>query len=180
MSTSATELRAEYPEVPWPRIAGLRDLLIRRSRTFDHRATTVRRSVAMHFDRDALASLLARYPLVAAYLFGSQVAGDTTPLSDVDIAVLLERGAATPGLVRVALISDLTLLLGRNDVDVVVLNTASPLLKERVISRGQLLYCRDDIERVRFEVAARREYFDTEPLRRLQDQDLIARYAASK
>ena len=95
----------------------------------------------------------------------------------MDIAVILEAGVPSPGDVQAMLISDLMLALKRSDIDVVILNAAPPVLKERAISRGRLIYCRDDIGRVRFEVAARREYFDTKPLRDAQDRALLDRYA---
>lgn len=123
---------------------------------------------------------MRRYPVVVAYLFGSQAAGTTTLLSDVDVAVLLEAGTPSPGVVQAALISDLMLALHRSDIDVVILNTAPPLLKERVISRGRVLYCRDERARLDFEVAARREYFDTQPLRDTQDRALLDRYARER
>ena len=66
---------------------------------------------------------------------------------------------------------------GVADIDVGVLNAASPLLKQRATSRGRLLYCRDVLARLRFEVAARREFFDTQPLRESQDRALLDRYA---
>jgi len=135
---------------------------------------------SMLIDTESLASLFGRYPVVAAYLFGSQATGTTTRLSDVDIAVLLDPGVPSPGQVQAMLISDLMLALGRSDVDVVVLNTAPPLLKERAISRGRLIFCRDELARVRFEVAARREYFDTQPLRDAQDRALLDRYAGTR
>jgi predicted nucleotidyltransferase len=129
----------------------------------------------MALDLALLRPLFASYPVIAAYLFGSQAAGGSTPLSDVDIAVLLEPDTPSPGTVQVALISDLMLALRRSDIDVVVLNSAPPLLKVRAIS-GPLLYCRDELARARFEVAARREYFDTKPLRDAQDRALLERY----
>ena len=134
----------------------------------------------MSIDTRALEPVFARHPVLAAYLFGSQASGATTPLSDVDIAVLLAPDTPSPGSVQAALISDLMLMLRRSDIDVVVLNAAPPLLKERAISRGRLIYCRDDVARVRFEVAARREYFDTQPLREAQDRALLDRYAAER
>jgi len=134
----------------------------------------------VRIDDGSLAAVFARYPVAAAYLFGSQATGATTPLSDVDIAVLLDPGLPAAGEVQAMLISDLMLALHRSDVDVVVLNTAPPLLKERAISRGHLLYCRDDIARVRFEVATRREYIDTQPLRDAQDRALLERHAGSR
>jgi uncharacterized protein len=134
----------------------------------------------MTIDTRSLASVFARYPVVAAYLFGSQATGTATALSDVDFAVVLEPGVSASGDVQAALISDLMLVLRRSDIDVVILNAAPPLLKERAISRGRLVYCRDDVARVRFEVAARREYFDTQPLRAAQDQALLDRYTAER
>jgi predicted nucleotidyltransferase len=131
----------------------------------------------MLIDPAALEAVFARYPVVLAYVFGSQASGATTPLSDIDLAVLLESGVASPGTVQAALISDLMLVVRRSDVDVVILNGAPPLLKQRVISRGRVIYCRDEGARVHFEVAARREYFDTQPLRDVQDHALLDRYA---
>jgi predicted nucleotidyltransferase len=130
----------------------------------------------MTLDATSLQSLFASHPVIAAYLFGSQAGGAATPLSDVDIAVVLAPDATSPGAIQVALISDLMLALHRSDIDVVILNTAPPLLKERAIS-GRLLYCRNELARVRFEVAARREYFDTKPLRDAQDRALLERYS---
>ena len=134
----------------------------------------------MSIDVQALIPVFDHSPVLAAYLFGSQAAGTTTKFSDVDIAVILNAGVASPGHVQADLISDLMLALRRSDVDVVVLNTAPPLLKERAISRGRVIYCRDDMARVRFEVAARREYLDTQPLREVQDQTLLDRYTAER
>jgi predicted nucleotidyltransferase len=130
----------------------------------------------MALDPASLRPLFASHPVIVAYLFGSQASGATTPLSDIDIAVLLEPDTPSPGRLQAELISDLMLVLRRSDIDVVVLNTAPPLLKARAIS-GRLLYCRDELARVRFEVAARREYFDTKPLRDAQDRALLDRYS---
>lgn len=130
----------------------------------------------MALDPASLRPLFGSYPVIAAYLFGSQASGATTPLSDIDIAVLLEPDTPSPGRLQAELISDLMLVLRRSDIDVVVLNTAPPLLKARAIS-GRLLYCRDELARVRFEVAARRGYFDTKPLRDAQDRALLDRYS---
>jgi hypothetical protein len=65
------------------------------------------------------------------------------------------------------------LVFRRSDVDVVVLNAAPPLLKQRATARGRLLFCRDHAARVRFEVSALREYLDTTRLRELEDRSGI-------
>jgi hypothetical protein len=130
----------------------------------------------MQIDPAALTPVFQRYPVIAAYLFGSQATGATTPLSDVDIAVLLAPDAASPGEVQIMLTSDLMGVLRRNDVDVVVLNRAPALLRHRVVSRGRLLFCRDPAARAAFETAVLREYLDTAPLREAQDRALLDRY----
>ena len=112
--------------------------------------------------------------VILAYLFGSQAEGTAGPLSDVDIAVLL--GPEVPrerwGDVQIDLIGDLTSLFHRNDVDVVILNRATPLLAWEVVRYGQRIYEPDPGVRVDFETAAFRRYVDTKPLRKLQLQRL--------
>ncbi len=109
------------------------------------------------------------------YLFGSQARGKVWAESDVDLAVLL--GPAVPperrGEVRVRLIGELMSVFQRNDVDVVVLNEASPLLTyEGILRDGRLLFEADRLARIRFEVRAFQEYVDTAPMRRVQNRYL--------
>jgi predicted nucleotidyltransferase len=105
-----------------------------------------------------------RSDVVAVYLFGSVARSQAGPASDVDVAVLL---AADPR-------PDLDgLLLGEEaelekalgvPVQLVVLNTASCDLVHRVLRDGVLLLDRDPAARVRFEVRARNEFFDLQPV----------------
>ena len=134
----------------------------------------------MAIDVAAIAVVMERHPVVCAYLFGSQASGRTSPLSDVDVAVLLEPGVEAPSLVQADIASDLMLALRRSDVDVVVLGAVAPLLAHRAISTGRLVFCRDDAARVRFEVATRRQYFDTQPLRDRQDRALLERWTGGR
>jgi uncharacterized protein len=96
--------------------------------------------------RRALAELFGRHPdVVAAYLFGSQARGDAGPLA----ALSAEAGS----------------LLGTDDVELVVLNGAPPLLAQRVIRDGELLTERSALTRVRLENEAIIRYLDAIPLR---------------
>jgi predicted nucleotidyltransferase len=109
------------------------------------------------------------------YLFGSQARGKVWAESDVDLALLL--GSAIPseryGEVRVELIAELMSVFGSNKVDVVVLNGAPPLLVyEGVIQGGRLLFEKDRLARIRFEVRAFQEYVDTARLREIQNRYL--------
>jgi predicted nucleotidyltransferase len=103
-------------------------------------------------------------PLVAAYLFGSRARGTATDRSDVDVAVLYAE-APPPGLEGLALDleADLERALGLA-VQVVVLNGAPVDLVHRVLRDGHLLLDRDRGRRIRFEVKARNEFFDLQPV----------------
>ncbi len=110
-------------------------------------------------------SVLDRYAasLVAVYLFGSEARGEASAGSDVDLGVLFaEPPAPTLDNVGFQLEAELERALGR-EVQVVVLNDASPDLVHRVLRDGRLLLDRDTSRRIAFEVRARNEYFDLLP-----------------
>lgn len=76
---------------------------------------------------EALADYFGKQPHVdAAFLFGSQARGHVRAGSDVDIGVLMMRAAPREPLRAVRFTNDLMDLLGRSDVDVAILNDASP------------------------------------------------------
>lgn len=104
--------------------------------------------------------------VAAVYLFGSMARGTATAASDVDVGVLLatEPPADLDGLL-LGLEADLEAMLER-DVQVVVLNTAPCDLVHRVLRDGLLVVDRRPSVRVAFEVRARNEFFDLEPILR--------------
>jgi predicted nucleotidyltransferase len=83
--------------------------------------------------------------VLEAYLFGSVARGNDAPHSDVDVALYLEDAAlARPGYgIDAEIGADLIRALGRNDVDVVVLNRASPVLYHAVLRDGVRILARD-------------------------------------
>ena len=93
-----------------------------------------------------LASLLEGFDgLLEAYLFGSQARGEASALSDIDVAIYvdpahLSRGGADAD-VEVA--TALMAALGTNQIDVVLLNRADPVLYHRVLRDGVRLLSRD-------------------------------------
>jgi len=100
--------------------------------------------------------------IVAAYLFGSIANGRIGPASDIDIAVLLTGvGREGGGEIRASLYADFCRNLKRNDVDVVILNSARNLfLKDEVVRHGVLLYDRDPAYRQEFEVSVMHDFID--------------------
>ena len=98
---------------------------------------------------EALVAALVRapVPIISAYLFGSQAEGRAHRQSDVDVGVVLPHGTAPARErfdARVQLASFLIGELHRNDIDVVVLNDAPPLLARRIVTRGRCILRNDE------------------------------------
>ena len=113
-----------------------------------------------------LRELFAAQPgeIIAAYLFGSVARGTADARSDVDVAVLY---AAPPPATLEGLPLDLEgriEQLVNRPAQVIVLNTAPAGLVHRVLRDGVLLLDRDPNARIRFEVRARNEFFDLQPV----------------
>jgi len=116
---------------------------------------------------ERLGHALDREGVIAAMLIGSQARGTPGPLSDVDIAVWHKPGLDPAARLRLQL--ELARLAGEtlrtNEVDIVLLNRAPPLLRHRAIRDAKLLVERDPVARVRLNARALLDYLDTEPLR---------------
>ena len=92
--------------------------------------------------------------IIFAYLFGSRARQETPPYParDVDIAVFF-AASADIGTTRLALCGALSRALGRNDIDIVVLNeTRNLMLLDDIIRQGIVLLDRDPDRREAFEV----------------------------
>lgn len=102
-----------------------------------------------------------------AVLFGSLASGRQTAHSDLDLALWVEGTRVE--IRELDLTNALTRFFHRNDVDVVVLNHASPLLQWQVASTGELLYERRAGGFRRFQLYAMKRYDDSRGLLALQD-----------
>lgn len=123
----------------------------------------------------------ARTDTVAAYLFGSSTETGRRVKGDVDIAVLLApRAARRPVKAQVEILADLRRLLGRNDVDVVILNNAPLLLRFEVLRNKKLIFERDIQKRVDFEVLSELKYFDWSPMQKFFSDDLRTKVQVGK
>jgi predicted nucleotidyltransferase len=143
------------------------------------------RSAVPELDAPALARLMAVLDVpgvVSALLFGSQARGRARPLSDIDVAVWLQPDTTPRDRYerQLRLISDASQALGTDEVEVVVLNDATPLLRHRAMRDGVRLLDRDRRTRVRLEVRATLEYLDTAPLRATLQDGLRRRIAEDR
>jgi predicted nucleotidyltransferase len=98
-------------------------------------------------------------PLRLAVLFGSAARGDRTP-RDVDIALLGDEA-----LDLIALTNALTRRLRSQDVDLVDLRRADPLLQALIARDGVVLHEREPHEFDRFVSLAMRRFADTDKFR---------------
>jgi uncharacterized protein len=118
--------------------------------------------------REHLPMILENEPVQLAYLYGSSAVGQTTPFSDVDVALFV--GALLRPLDRLKLILRVQLALadrcGIGNADVRVIDDAPLVFRGRIVSDGTLVYARDDGIRVAFETATRLQYFDYLPIHR--------------
>jgi predicted nucleotidyltransferase len=107
-----------------------------------------------------LTEALHRPEVLAAYLFGSQARGTAGPLSDIDVAILHD-GALGPSRrldLRLELMSRAASALATGEIDVVLLNGAPALLRDRVLRDGLVLIDRDPALTAGFRQDTAREY----------------------
>ncbi|MHC1629222.1 MAG: type VII toxin-antitoxin system MntA family adenylyltransferase antitoxin [Candidatus Nezhaarchaeales archaeon] len=115
--------------------------------------------------------------VLVAYLFGSYARGLETLQSDVDIAILLSEVPEKALEYYLHLERRLAEVL-ENDVDLVFLNDAPPLLRYQVIKYGRLLFSRDERVRVMFEAKSLCEYLDFSRALRRYDECFMKRILA--
>jgi uncharacterized protein YutE (UPF0331/DUF86 family)/predicted nucleotidyltransferase len=131
------------------------------------------------FDKQTqLNQLFTQSPVKAAYLAGS-LSNRTSfgHLSDVDIAILMMDQIKSDQFLDYQLyfFSELAKRLESDTIDVVILNQASLLIKLQVIKYGQILFSRDDKQRVLFETKAVMDYLDFKKFDEIQNKALSRR-----
>ncbi len=117
--------------------------------------------------RAACAERLKDLPVALVYLHGSYAGGSPGALSDVDVAVLLERGLDSEQRLRLQLdlLGILEAVFEDEGIDLAVMNHAGLDFKYQVISRGVPVYVADEALRVEFETGVTDRYLDMRPAR---------------
>ena len=125
-------------------------------------------------------ALEPRAEILEAYLFGSHARGDAHRRSDVDVAVYIDetRAKAGPFGYQADLTTHLMIALGTKAIDVIVLNTAPPLLYHRVLRDGVRVLSRDLRATTTRAGQALSRYFDFLP--QMEKMDAARRFAAGK
>ncbi len=134
------------------------------------------------FEKQArLNQLFTQSPVNAAYLAGS-LSNRTTfgHLTDIDVAILLMDQIKADQFLDYQLyfLSELAKRLESDSIDVVILNQATLLLKLQVIKYGQILFSRNEKQRVSFETKAVMAYLDFKKFDEMQNQALSRRLSS--
>jgi len=91
--------------------------------------------------------------VIAIYLFGSHAKGEATPLSDIDIAVILEN----PTPESEADIGSLS----SQEIDVVLFHRLPLHIRYEVFKYGREIFVRDEEKLLEIKLKVIREYLDT-------------------
>lgn len=124
------------------------------------------------FDR-VKACLIKKDNIVFAYVFGSFVSGTQTKDSDMDFAVYFSEediDAAEYLDLKVELAD-----IAKRDVDIVILNTANPLVKSEIFGNGMRLFSQDEELESDFIVKSLFEYEDMKKYYKLSYDTMIDR-----
>lgn len=89
------------------------------------------------------------------YIFGSYAKGEARFESDVDIAVYLNRPSTSYDLFLIG--NKLSLKL-KKDIDLINLNEISTVFAAQIVSKGQVIYSKDDLFRQNYSIKIFKEY----------------------
>jgi len=104
-----------------------------------------------------------KHNVLLAYVFGSKAKAEDNKMSDVDIAVFLDK---EPNLKEeLSLRSSVSASLGTEKLDLVTLNNAPPFIKHVVATEGKLIYEKYKGLSKNFSTKTLAEYEDTKYIR---------------
>lgn len=109
----------------------------------------------------SITSTLTKYPIIFAYIFGSRAKGKFSRLSDIDLAVFVDRKMSRSERydIRLRLTNDLSAIAGTK-VDLIVMNDITIQLAYEVIKYGKVILCKDKDAMVDAEIEILSKYLD--------------------
>lgn len=110
--------------------------------------------------------------IITVYLFGSFGTNNYVPsLSDIDLAIVFGDHKSIKEEMKIS--ADISILLEREDVDVVNLSQTRVDLSHEIISTGEIIYEKDKIKTADFVEQTLQQYFDYGiPLKKLREEFL--------
>jgi len=126
--------------------------------------------------RQRVTGVMPAFPEVkAVFLFGSMAEGRSRVDSDIDLAVVPEKGRS--GKIRLRKLDFLAALVkaGLDHVDLAILDDNDVVLRYEAVRPNYLLYAREDFDLGAYYSRALREYLDFLPFLKLQRKALRQR-----
>lgn len=112
-----------------------------------------------------------REEIIALYIFGSYGTYEQPPLSDIDLAILYRSiPKIEEELDFEVKISE---IFERDDIDIVILNKAPIDIQIEVLSKGEIIYCSDELLLTEFKERVFYQYGDYEPILREFYKDVL-------
>lgn len=115
-----------------------------------------------------------RADVLSVILFGSHAKNQQTAASDVDVAVLFTPENIPSAMTMIQLQQDLSDVL-HQDVDLVALNSATPIFKYQIFKNGKVLTNKNPKFFTKFKIQSLFEYFDLKRTRKCIEDSLINR-----
>ncbi len=106
--------------------------------------------------------------IIFAYLFGSMTQKNPSPLSDIDLAIYVKD---LKKLNYLNLFTEITNILGTDELDLVILNTSPISLSGRILQSRSIAVDKDPFLRHRYESLILRKFFDFQTV----EKDIIRR-----
>lgn len=112
----------------------------------------------------------SRKEITLAFIFGSFINGRLSVESDIDIAIFFN---ILPDFGLLSQIEDEIHRLTGLQVDIVILNNASPIIRMQILKKGILLKKANDKIYNEFFLKTIKEYDDLKQIRRQQEQNIL-------
>jgi predicted nucleotidyltransferase len=112
--------------------------------------------------------------IVSVTLFGSFASNTATDQSDVDIAVLFEKSSVPDAFKLIELREEISDLLHK-DVDLVCLNTASPIIGMQAFQNGKLLLKKNARAYETYQMALFIDYAELKEIRAVAEKNILHR-----
>jgi len=109
-------------------------------------------------NKDLLDKLVNKYQITLIVLFGSYAENKVREDSDIDIGIYLANKIGVKE--ETNLIEDMVHAFKRDNIDLVILNTASPVLRFEVVRNGKLLFERTQGDFLQFKLLSMKRYWE--------------------
>ena len=112
--------------------------------------------------------------IVSITLFGSYAKNTAVDTSDVDIAILCEKSHIPNSLTLMTWKEDISTLVHK-DVDLICLNTSSPMIGMQVYKNGKDLVIKNAREHANYQMLLFSEYAELKELRAPMEKNILKR-----